>query len=130
MRLIAGVWLGFAIVLGGCATPQPPPPETPLPNGVTRVTAVSTPELPGAAQAFSLYTHCGLDNAVIDFGGTLWDPVGYPGRFPNPPREVGNPIDQGTITVTGAGTAMFVAASGTRIDLEAHAGPKDVLVCY
>lgn len=133
---------GLLLVLGGCAsptstsTPSPAPTETPLPNGMTRVSAKSAMALPGVSQPFSLYTHCGLDNAVIDFAGSLWDPTG---QVPAPRGGGGNiapqtgiddPFDQGTITLTGPDSAVFIAASGVRLDLVPHPGPKDVMVCY
>jgi hypothetical protein len=136
------------LMLSGCASPIPPTPavppspspvESPLPNGMTRVTAKSAMALPGVSQPFTLYTHCGLEHVVIDFAGSLWDPVSVPA----PPRGVGDPnagiaartgvadpFDEGAITLTGIGSAVFVAASGVRIDLVPHPGPKDVMVCY
>lgn len=134
--------LGLSLMLSGCASPTPTatpslaPTEAPLPNGMTRVSAKSAMALPGVSQPFSLYTHCGLDNAVIDFAGSLWDPTG---QVPAPPAGGGDiapqtgiddPLDQGTITLTGPDSAAFTAASGVRLDLVQHPGPKDVMVCY
>jgi hypothetical protein len=110
-----------------------PPPDaatTPLPNGFTRVSPSSRPGAVGEVAPFRLWTHCGLENAVIDFGGTLWDVAGFPGRYPNPPQGFGNPDDQGTISRTGPGSARYVSASGVPLALTAHDGPKVVFVCY
>jgi hypothetical protein len=142
------------LLLGGCAAPpptaapspaetsSPAPAETPLPNGMTRVAARSAPALPGVSQPLTLYTHCGLENAVIDFAGSLWDPAGPPvpgagggaggGGGPNlaPEAVFADPMDEGSITLTGFDRAVFVGASGARLDLVPHRGPKDVMVCY
>ena len=131
------------LLLGGCAspaptsTPSPAPTETPLPNGMTRVVAKSAMALPGVSQPLSLYIHCGLDNAVIDFAWSLWDQAGPTVPAPRggggdiaPQTGIDDPFDQGTITLTGIDRAVFIAASGVRLDLVPHPGPKDVMVCY
>lgn len=61
---------------------------------------------------------------------TLWDPVGYPVRIPDPTSGLGNPFDEATLTLTLTGSAVFVSASGRRLDLVAHPGPKEVFDCY
>ena len=98
-------------------------------EGITRHLPETQPVPVGSTARIEVNAHCGLDNAVIDFGGVLWDAVGYPGRFPNPPRGIEDPIDAGTITLQGEDRAIFVS-SGLAIALSAHDGPKDVLVCY
>ena len=82
--------------------------------------------LPGVSQPLSLYTHCGLENAVIDFAGSRWDPA----TLPVARARIGDPFDEGTITLIGIDRAVFVASSGVRIDLVPHHGTKDVMVCY
>ena len=120
------------LLLGGCASPAPT--STP-PNGMTRVVAKTALALPGVSQPLSLYTHCGLENAVIDFAGSLWDqaeptvPAPRGGGNIAPQTGIDDPFDQGTITLTGIDRAVFIAASGVRLDLVAHRGPKDVVVC-
>lgn len=142
MRGNAVFALGLLLMLGGCAssaptaTPSPAPTETPRPNGMTSVRAKSAMALPGVSQPFSLYTHCGLDNATIDFAGMLWDVAGQVpaprggGGDIAPQTGIDDPFDQGTITLTGLDRAVFIAASGVRLDLVPHPGPKDVMVCY
>lgn len=127
--------LGLVLAVIACGPSTSPSTSTSadataLPNGVTRVWPSSGPAVPDVAASLTLNTHCGLENAVIDFGGTLWDVVGYPGRFPNPPRGIGNPVDEGSITLVLARSAVLQSASGLRLDLVPHSGPKDVFVCY
>lgn len=51
------------------------PPAEPLPDGRFRVPAGSGPVDPGVPYAFTINGHCGLEEAVIDFDGSLWNPT-------------------------------------------------------
>lgn len=120
--------LSALVTIDGCG--ETTPSLVPLAEGMTRHLPETQPVPVGSSARIELYAHCGLDNAVIDFGGVLWDAVGYPGRFPNPPRGIDDPIDAGTITLQAENRAIFVSSSGLAIALSARDGPKDVLACY
>lgn len=83
-------------------------------------------------QPFELYTHCGLDQASIEFDGTFWKAAG-PGPLSdgsgNPPPGFGNPFDRGSIARTGNDTALFVSSQGVRLDLVRLVNRPDVPPC-
>lgn len=139
MRRVAWL-LGVSLLAAGCSshiegppTPAPSPASTvpdDLPNGMTLAVAASGPADRGVAVPFGLYTHCGLDNAVIDFGGTLWDVAGLGEGDQRLPAGLGDPNDFGRIALTGSNTALYVSEAGVQLQLVAHEGPKVVMVCY
>jgi len=128
------------LLVAGCAIPvRPDPSSTPflraeptpeaLVNGLIRFWPRSEPVPMGTSQRFRLYTHCGLD-ALIDFAGRLWDPVGPTSDGNgNPPPGFGNPFDDGVITLVSPVEARFVSEFGVALALTAHVGPKDLPAC-
>jgi hypothetical protein len=65
-----------------------------------------------SGQRYELYTHCGIAWARID--GRWWraqHPLSDGNG--NPPAGWGNPFQDGTLTLTGKGTARFDSAAGT-----------------
>ena len=87
--------LTVTILLAGCSQKSP-------------IAAPTTPAQSGQVQTvvFDLYTHCGINNFMAygkyfaRIGGSLSDGSG------NPPDGWGNPIQRGTLTLSGD-TAVF-----------------------
>lgn len=106
------------------------PPAEPLPDGRVRVQAGSGPVDPGVAYAFDINGHCGLREAVIDFDGSLWDPV-----EPVPPvDELGaDPLGSiaGTITLDERDRqrAEFRSENGEAIMLTRAGATADTVAC-
>ena len=127
--------LGPAALLlfaAGCAGNALPTPMV-LGDGWVRHWPQSSPIPIGSTVELALWTHCGLDQALIDFAGTLWVPLGVPrgnGGVIAPPALVADPQDAGTITLLSAVTATYEAQTGNVILLRAVRGPRDVRACY
>lgn len=81
---------------------------------------------PGTTVAFRLATHCGVDFAT-DFDGSFWDVAdpAWATRGGNPPHTIGNPVQDGTMTLVDANHARFDFPGG-RIEYTRHQGPKIV----
>ena len=90
-----------------------------------RVWPVSVPAADDESYEFTIYTHCGVAQSVIDFDGSMWD---YDGPKSST-AGLGNPDAEGTIRLTGKDTAEFTAEDGTRIELTRVNGPKIVPGC-
>lgn len=87
------------------------------------VVEAASPPMLGPTLRFSL-GHCGLDSP-IDVDGALWDPVG---AIDAGATEAINAAD-GEFRRTGPTTAEFVTATGFRVALARHEGPKSVPLC-
>jgi hypothetical protein len=104
-------WPGIVVVaavLAACTTGGARPA-----TGHT-VASGAGPVVAGPARPFTLYTHCGVDEARIDdryfeAAHPLSDGAG------NPPAGWGNPYQQGTITLLSSSTAVFRDAAGHRV---------------
>jgi hypothetical protein len=122
----------LAVLLGACGAPVSPTPQV-LRNGLVRHHPQSTAVPVGQSAALNLWTHCGLDQTLIDFAGVLWAPIAVPrgnGGVIAPPAIVENPLDRGTITLLGPGRAIYEAETGNVIVLRAVIGPRDLMSCY
>jgi hypothetical protein len=72
----------------------------------------ATHEPTASANAYRLYTHCGIEWAMIK--GTFWraqHPLSDGNG--NPPAGWGNPFQPGTLTFTNPNTARFTSTAGT-----------------
>jgi hypothetical protein len=104
--------------LAGCGSASRSPasgPSIPVPPGA--VTGVAF----GSPQPYTLYTHCGIDWALIH--GRWYEAV-HPlsdGQG-NPPPGWGNPDQPGVITLTSAARALFRDAVGHRVELVLRPG--------
>jgi hypothetical protein len=117
----------LAVACGG--SPAPTPQR--LADGSTRHFARSATVAVGSSATLSLYTHCGFDQAVIDFAGRLWGPVAPPiGAGNQGPANFADPIDEGTITLVGPNQASYLSATGRTILLRPLDAPLDVAPCY
>jgi len=67
---------------------------------------------------FSLYTHCGVDYST-DFDGSFWDAADKTDQ----PRSLGNPEQQGTMTLVDDSHARFDYEGGSVLFVR-HVGPK------
>jgi hypothetical protein len=89
-----------ALTLTGCAQ-----------RGVTRAPA----DKPSAISSpFTLYTHCGIDEANI---GGRWYEASPPlsDGSGNPPSGWGNPYQQGVVTFVSATEVVFTDSAGHRV---------------
>ena len=105
--------LTVTILLAGCSQKSP-------------IAAPTTPAQSDQVQAvvFDLYTHCGINNFMAygkyyaRIGGSLSDGSG------NPPDGWGNPIQRGTLTLSG-NTAVFRDKLGHVERFKAEKPPAD-----
>jgi len=126
----ASTLLMTAMVIAACAGSPAATPET-LADGSTRHWARSEPSGIGSSAALVLYTHCGFEQAVIDFASRLWGPVvPQVGVGNQAARTYANPIDEGTITLVGPNHAAYLSATGHTIQLRPLGGPLVVAPCY
>ncbi|HJY99764.1 MAG TPA: hypothetical protein VJ305_03530, partial [Streptosporangiaceae bacterium] len=89
----------LAVTSAGCASPAPTPASPSRPSHPATATA-------SAPVAYTLYTHCGIDEADIS---SHWYEADHPlsDGNGNPPPGWGNPDQPGTITMLSAITAEF-----------------------
>ncbi|GAC1613785.1 MAG: hypothetical protein NVS9B1_22660 [Candidatus Dormibacteraceae bacterium] len=91
-------------------------PEGPIPGANVNID-------PGKSAPYSLYTHCGIRSAQINGQVFYALPPAGDGSG-NPPRGWGNPMDTGTMTLHGDGTADFRDPAGNSARFTSHpAGP-------
>jgi hypothetical protein len=113
-------------------TPDPAHVEgrsSPLPDGRYRFWPASEPAEPGAAYAFELYTHCGLDH-LVDFDASLWAVIGTADDGNgNPPEGFNNPFDEGTMTLVEGDVAEFRGQLGGVARFSRLPGSKDIPLC-
>jgi hypothetical protein len=131
--------LTLLVSVAGCGGPGltpartlPPgvavPPAEPLPDGRYRIQAASGPVEAGVPYEFTINAHCGLQEAVIDFDASLWDPVE---PLPTVDALGADPIGMltGTMTLHDQHTARFRSATGARFMLSRTAPIADVFPC-
>lgn len=98
------------------------PESAPLSSAQVTTTAVP--------QRFSLYTHCGVESAIID--GHWWhvtSPLyGAGGQGSGPPEEWGDPLQHGTLAVTSTSLAVF-RAGPLRVELAPAVTDEPVRIC-
>jgi hypothetical protein len=84
----------------------------------------SPPVAQGVAYPFTLDTHCGVGFSV-DFDGAFWDlaDAAWADSNGNPPPRIGNPFQQGTMTLVDRNQARF-DFTGDHIRFTRHLGPK------
>lgn len=125
------LWLlALTLSMGACGTPPAPTPQR-LADGSTRHWPLSVPVAVGSSAEMSLYTHCGFNQALIDFAGRLWMPITTPVGVGNQaPTTYANPIDDGTITLIAPEQAAYLSATAHMILLRPRVGPQDVAPCY
>lgn len=124
--------MALALLLSACAATPPPTPQS-LGGGWVRYFAQSHPVEANQPTQIVLYTHCGLQQTLIDFAGALWEPVGLPqgdGGLNAPPALVNDPQDRGTITLLTDDNAVYHAETGRTILLRAVGRSRDLMVCY
>jgi hypothetical protein len=133
--------LAILLMVGCNGTPQPTLTATPNsqpPVAVATWTPISPaeaeqsqdvhePRTPpaelGKAYPYELYTHCGVDLAV-DFDGSFWQ-LSHPTEVP---KSLGDPSQEGTMTLIAADSARFDFADGSLFFIR-HQGPKHILPC-
>jgi hypothetical protein len=85
----------------------------------------------GQPNLIKLFTHCGIDQAAVDFDGNWWDfvPASVKGEF-------NDPFTKGTMTLMPDGTATFdappqgLARLGGEARFVRHEGPIQLSGCY
>lgn len=110
--------------------------RAPTPAHGLRLQARSRHVATGRPYPFRLYTHCGVDFAT-DFDGSFWDlaDAAWAGSYGNPPSAIGNPFQDGAMTLVDHDHARFdvprdpvdpVRFPGGPIRFTRHVGPTVV----
>lgn len=131
MRRVVAVTI-LLLLAAGCGSTAPPTPQS-LGGGLVRYFPQSSPAEVNQPTPIVLSTHCGLDQALIDFAGSLWQPAALPpgdGGVVAGPQLVNDPHDRGMITLLADGNAAYVAETGRTILLRPVRGPRDLMLCY
>jgi hypothetical protein len=83
-------------------------------------TTGATPS-PGQSVPYDLYTHCGIDEALV---GTVYFEAQTPldDGSGNPPDGWDSPSQRGTMTLTSATRAVFTDNAGHRVAFRARPG--------
>jgi hypothetical protein len=85
------------------------------------------PEI-GVTYQVAVNSHCGL--RAVEFDGSRWAISGeLDDGSMNPPPGFGNPVDHGTITLTGPETAIYHSEFGERRELTRGGGLPPVAGC-
>jgi hypothetical protein len=110
-RAVTQITLALALAAGvtGCSARTYEGPDS----------AIGTPS-PGRTLPFDLYTHCGIDEALI---GTTYFEAQTPlsDGSGNPPAGWDNPSQHGTMTLTPSGTrAVFTDDAGHKVAFRAR----------
>lgn len=102
------------VVMTGCGGRLTHLPNEPVSPAPTRT-------VDSGGQAFSLYTHCGIDELQVD--GRFYERVGGPldDGSGNPPRGWDNPYQEGRVTVSGT-VVTFSDDKGHRERFELRPG--------
>ena len=121
-----------AAVVAGCQSLVPAPTSAETVRGT--VEATSAPAQLGVPYGFSLWTHCGLEEAPIDFDRSMWTIIDPPAVEVIGEDQVRLPFDDpaaaGTITLVGANEATFRATEGVVVHLVRHGPSKELVTCY
>ena len=107
-----------ATVVPAASTTRPSPSVTPEPLAET------------SPEPIRIVTHCGLERAIVEFDGALWEfmPVGDLGDG-NPPAGFAGPWDDGTITRLDEDHALYRSSEGEQRVLERLRAQPSPLVC-
>jgi hypothetical protein len=101
-----------------------------LPDGMLQVRPSSNPAEKGVLYRFTIHTHCGLKDALIDFDGGLWKGGERFGQnMANPPSGFDNPADEGTIILRSENEAEFISSGGVLIPLQRVSAPRSYPLC-
>ncbi|MFD8079666.1 hypothetical protein ACFV3E_44485 [Streptomyces sp. NPDC059718] len=118
---LAAAAAALAAALAGCAdrdAPRVALPTAPAPS-VQFPTAPAPTSIP-----YELYTHCGIDEALI--GSTYFEAVTpLSGGAANPPPDWDNPTQQGTMTLLSPTSAVFTDSAGHNVRFRARVGADD-----
>jgi hypothetical protein len=113
VAILAGAAMVLAACGGGTAT------RAAKPAAPSRAAAATV----GSARPYSLYTHCGIDEARID--GRYYEAVRpLSDGQGNPPAGWGNPYQDGTMTLLPPDQALFRDNAGHQVLFRLRAGAK------
>jgi hypothetical protein len=133
---ILAILLVLALLLEAHRPRDLPPAAThatprPIGNGQFVFTPQSGRVSLGVPYRITLLTHCGLDWPIaVDFDGSFWDPSGSVGQGTgNPPPGIGNPTDQGIITLVAPDVAEYRSRGGVIVRFNRHPGPRAAVPC-
>lgn len=106
-------------------SPSPSVRSSPSPARKNLVSPSSPLAVVGERYPVRLFTHCGIDQAAVDFDGSWWNlvPGSDEGRF-------GFTFTRGTMTLMPDGTAFFRARSEAIARFVRHSGPIRQPGCY
>src|SRR5215469_2971058 len=84
------------------------------PAAKSATTATAGPNFSRSTRPYTLYTHCGIDEARI---GSRYFAAAHPlsDGADNPPAGWGNPFQKGTMTLLSPSTAVFRDHAGHRV---------------
>lgn len=122
---LAAAAAALAAALAGCAdrdagrdAPRVALPTAPAPS-VRFPTAPAPTSIP-----YELYTHCGIDEALI--GSTYFEAeTPLSGGAFNPPPDWDNPTQRGTMTLLSPTSAVFTDPAGHEVRFRARVGADD-----
>jgi hypothetical protein len=98
--------------------------------GEVQINAVSGRVVQGQRYRFEVFTHCGFTANSFDFDGAFWTVLGQADDGNgNPPQGIGNPVDSGVIQLLGSNEAVWISASGIRINLQRAGREARVFLC-
>ncbi|MFE0632026.1 hypothetical protein ACFW3D_34375 [Streptomyces sp. NPDC058864] len=116
-RATALAALTAAAVLTGCTGQDPAPVGRPTVAGHPTTAAATV--IP-----YELYTHCGIDEALI--GSTYFEAeTPLTGDAFNPPPGWDNPTQRGTMTLLSPTSAVFTDSKGHEVRFRARKGADD-----
>ncbi|MEU4096852.1 hypothetical protein [Streptomyces sp. NPDC026673] len=109
-----------AAALAGCdAAPRSAPAAA-----VTSAVATAATTAAPTAIPFDLYTHCGIDEALV--GSTYFEAeTPLSGGAFNPPPGWDNPVQRGTMTLISPTEAVFTDAAGHEVRFRARVGAHE-----
>lgn len=111
-----------AAALAGCDVAPRSAPAAAATTAVATAMAAATPA--PTAIPFDLYTHCGIDEALV--GSTYFEAeTPLSGGAFNPPPDWDNPVQRGTMTLLSATEAVFTDAAGHEVRFRARKGATD-----
>jgi hypothetical protein len=129
--VIVAVALTAACGGGGLGqAPRPLPEPTgearteDLPDGQVRAWPRSATVEEGVRYRMTVYTHCGLDY-LLDFDGSFWEVASGPAYD----DTLGDPDDEGIITLVGVDDAVYESSGGGEFPLRRVEGPREVWLC-
>jgi hypothetical protein len=103
-----------------------------LGNGKFVFTPTSAHVTPGVAYRFSIFTHCPLTPADVDFDGSFWDPAGptpVTDGYGGGPPGFEQPSDQGVMTLVAPDRAEYRSQKGEVMRFTRHPGTIIASMC-